>query len=1428
MTKFSFGGKKHRSAKSGTGRMASRRSLQVEHLEDRQMLANNPLVITEINYHPGVPQSGAFDKDQYEYVEFYNAGDTALTIAGVQFATIPASINFTFPAGTTLAAGAYTLIVKDAAAMAERYGAGIASQIAGVYTGSLSNSNARLQLSTPFGVNENQLISFEYDDGNNAGETFPDRADGDGSSLQLINPSKSVDAAYYNDPTVRGANWRASREFWGSPGRAGLEDAVEPRVVINEILANSNALANPAEYDKIELVNISNDPVDLSGWIITDMSDNEFTVPVVGQYLGGYKIPDGTILQPGQYISFAENLHFGDPINGVNEFGLSSGGERLYLTSKEADGLRLFEDIIDYDSTRQSQSIGRAPDKTGSFLPMQTQTFGVANSNHALSPIVITEIMYNRSTPNTDLNYIELHNRSGSAVTLGGAGANDRWKIDGIGYTFPANTTIPINTTFLVVPFNPTTDTAKRNAFLLAYGLATAPTMYGPFPTSPSTASLSSTGERLRLTQFYSDPGPPVAVTDVLVDSVNFDNDSPWPEGPAGGIATTNYSLTRVALDNVGDQPHSWRGAAPTPGSVASLPSTTSPLAGLVISELSYNPLPAEFGGGDLGSNNHLEFIELFNTTGATLNISDAGVRQGVNYTFPTGTTIAAGERILVVPFNPDPSNLVYKPQRDAFLNDYGLTLGDVDMFGPWVGSLNNGGESIALIDRTRNTFFEFTYNDRGGWPDRAAGKGSSLELINPSAVPVGVTTAAAYLNAPTNWRASTELRGSPGSAGVGPVAASVVINEINSHTDPPNTDAIELFNASGAPINLSNWVLTDDMTKNPSSTWFYLPPVTLNPGEYITFDASPAGFNTRFNLNAAEGERVYLLAFDSSTFMSSFADDVEFPATFSNVSLGRWPNGTGEMFPMESRTLSQVDTFPEFPAPGETYTNGANSGPKFDDVVISEVMYNPLGPNPNDFEYIELQNRRGIPIPLGPIEAGIGWGSLPEGWRLRGSVDFDFTSAHTIPALGTMVMVSFDPAASPAKATAFRSRYGIGVGVALVGPFNLFRTIPDDGGVIRLEKPDAAPTTLPDAEKFTPNILVDRVTYDDAAPWPTSPDGTGQSLTRLGSSEYGDLASSWSGANPTPGSISQSAAAPRVTNVILSSTSWNAAFNTAVSSPGSPVQGYTALKGSQQATAVPWSGVNQVSVTFDRAVTISSNALAIRGLSTANYSVSPTPTNPAGFTYTWTITPAINSGDKILIELDDAKVNSSGALLDGEWTDNVSNGNSGNGIAGGDFRFRMNVLPGDADGNGTVNNDDFVGVRAAMFTSPGVGPYDVRRDLNASGMVTVVDWIVARNKQGQSLPAGTPSSPAAPEAPSAIVAQADRATTRRVGNAPLRAVARAAAVDRVLAGSLSSGAAEGSGDRDTGQSPLSALRARRAARAVSVVDSQPDTLRRV
>ena len=49
--------------------------------------------------------------------------------------------------------------------------------------------------------------------------------------------------------------------------------------------------------------------------------------------------------------------------------------------------------------------------------------------------------------------------------------------------------------------------------------------------------------------------------------------------------------------------------------------------------------------------------------------------------------------------------------------------------------------------------------------------------------------------------------------------------------------------------------------------------------------------------------------------------------------------------------------------------------------------------------------------------------------------------------------------------------------------------------------------------------IRIDRVNYNDKAPWPTEPDGNGYySLTRKVSSDYGNDEDNWQADTPSPG----------------------------------------------------------------------------------------------------------------------------------------------------------------------------------------------------------------------------------------------------------------------------------------------------------------------
>lgn len=127
-----------------------------------------------------------------------------------------------------------------------------------------------------------------------------------------------------------------------------------------------------------------------------------------------------------------------------------------------------------------------------------------------------------------------------------------------------------------------------------------------------------------------------------------------------------------------------------------------------------------------------------------------------------------------------------------------------------------------------------------------------------------------------------------------------------------------------------------------------------------------------------------------------------------------------------------------------------------------------------------------------------------------------------------------------------------------------------------------------------------------------------------------------------------------------------------------------------------------------------------------------------------------------------------------------------GDGQPGGDFRFRFDVLPGDANGDGAVDGGDLAALVDGGFATMFGAGYLIRNDLDGNGRVDVVDAVMARNHLGASLPAGElAASPAAAGALLTRVGEwvAERTPVRRIPRVDPRAVVSnsPAVVDRVF-----------------------------------------------
>jgi hypothetical protein len=323
----------------------------------------------------------------------------------------------------------------------------------------------------------------------------------------------------------------------------------------------------------------------------------------------------------------------------------------------------------------------------------------------------------------------------------------------------------------------------------------------------------------------------------------------------------------------------------------------------LVISEIHYHPATR------LDGRNH-EFVEVYNSSPFTVDLSGFALGGEVQYTFADGVSLPGFGYLVVAKVPADVSA------------SYGLS----GVLGPYSGNLPNAGGVVLLEHRNGAVLLEAVYDDETPWPAAADGAGHSLVLARPSYGERGD---------PRAWEASTWIDGSPGTAdpGVDDALDDLVINEVLANTEPPQEDFLELYNHGTRTLDLAGVQIADSLT----GPRFVLPPATtLSPGGFLYFTASQLGFAF-----SSAGESIYL--WNAAT--NRVLDALALGPTAGGVSWGRVPDGADE----------GVET--SAPTPG---ASNASEMPR--PIVINEIMYNPLTGNSDD-EYLELYNRGTNPV---------------------------------------------------------------------------------------------------------------------------------------------------------------------------------------------------------------------------------------------------------------------------------------------------------------------------------------------------------------------------------------------------------------------------------------------------------------------------------
>jgi len=475
------------------------------------------LVISEIHYHPR-------DAEDYEFIEFYNAGSQTIPLGNVE---IRDAVTFTFPAGALLSPGSYVVVVADTAAFSNRYRnpvspyyyAGIS--VAGQWKKGLSNGGETITVKSPGGT---VLYSFDYDD---AG-AWPERADGRGSSLSIVNPSSVPgDVTSKSAWLGQGTHWRSSCLNHGSPGRA---DVAVDTLRINEIMAHSDTGS-----DWIEIANTGTVAVSSADLYLSDDWTN----------LQKFALSSAVADLPGSsYTTFGQT---------VLGFGFSELGDEAILARVAAGGRVTFIDSVDFGSSGQDVPIGLYTRSDGDtdFVAQYQPTKSGRNTYPRVGPVVISEIMYH---PTNDIEYVELCNISDVPVALYDTNyPANTWKLtSAVDYAFPTGQSI---TAAGAIVISSTTESAFRSVC----AVAPSTPVYGPWQ-----GKLDNAGEAIRLKR----PGRPEAtgfVPYILVDKVDYFPSSPWPIGAAG----TGNAIERITLYAYGNDPANWRATGPAPGTVA-------------------------------------------------------------------------------------------------------------------------------------------------------------------------------------------------------------------------------------------------------------------------------------------------------------------------------------------------------------------------------------------------------------------------------------------------------------------------------------------------------------------------------------------------------------------------------------------------------------------------------------------------------------------------------------------------------------------------------------------------------------------------------------------------------------------------------------------------------------------------------------------
>ncbi len=249
------------------------------------------VVINELMYDP---ISG---NDDDQYIELYNRGTNTVNLANWQFT---AGVNFTFPAGVTLAPDSYLVVACNLTNLLAKYPNLNTTNTVGNFGGRLSHKGERVALAMPQfftiataqGTLTNPVYVVQDEVSYEVGGRWGQWAHGGGSSLELINPNSNHRLAYNwadSDETMKSTwtNLQYTGVLDNGANYSGSIDHVQLGILdVGECLVD-NIAVRPGGPNGPNIVANSTFETGLGGWTVE--GDHERSSIETAGGLGGYQ-----------------------------------------------------------------------------------------------------------------------------------------------------------------------------------------------------------------------------------------------------------------------------------------------------------------------------------------------------------------------------------------------------------------------------------------------------------------------------------------------------------------------------------------------------------------------------------------------------------------------------------------------------------------------------------------------------------------------------------------------------------------------------------------------------------------------------------------------------------------------------------------------------------------------------------------------------------------------------------------------------------------------------------------------------------------------------------------------------------------------------------------------------------------------------------